>query len=319
MRAVKVVSLFDGIAAGRVALNRAGFNVSHYYSSEIDPYANKIALKNYPDIIPIGDVFDIDYSQFSDIDFVIGGSPCTHWSIAKANRETTPDGLGFKLFEQFVRGVKELKPKFFLYENNYSIHKNIKNAISEALGVEPVVINSSLVSGQSRKRCYWTNIPNISQPVDRGIYLEDVLESGSVNRDKSYCITANEHKGSNLETYLTKSKRQLVFETIRIGDIGSKSQGSRVYSVKGKSVTLSANGGGHGAKTGLYKIDLPDGDYVIRKLTPTECELLQTFPVDYTEGISNTQRYKCIGNSWTVDIISHILKHSKYAFEEVIL
>lgn len=250
----------------------------------------------------------------------MGGSPCTHWSIAKANRETTPDGLGFKLFEQFVRGVHELKPKFFLYENNYSIHKNIKKAISEALGVEPVVINSSLVSGQSRKRCYWTNIPNISQPVDRGIYLEDILESGSVNRDKSYCITANEHKGSNLETYLTKSKRQLVFETIRIGDIGSKSQGSRVYSVKGKSVTLSANGGGHGAKTGLYKIDLPDGEYVIRKLTPTECELLQTFPVDYTAGISNTQRrYKCIGNSWTVDIISHILKHSKYAFEESFL
>ena len=304
---MNVLSLFDGISAGRVALERAEIKVDKYYASEIDKYAIKVTMNNYPDTIQIGNVYDIDYSKLENIDIVIGGSPCTHWSIAKKDRETTSEGIGFDLFMQFVTAIKKVKPKFFLYENNFSIHKDIKQAISEKLGVQPIMINSALVSGQQRKREYWTNIPNITQPKDRGILLKDILESGVPYQEKSHVLTAS-YNCAVIWNSLERSQRSMIAEPVRIGQIGKGGQGDRIYSVYGKSVCLSANGGGRGAKTGLYKIDLPDGDYAIRKLTPIECERLQTFKDDYTSGISNTQRYKCLGNSWTVDIIAHILK-----------
>ena len=242
---------------------------------------------------------------------LIGGSPCTYWSIAKNNREITPDGVGGKLFMNYVRALKESECKYFLYENNYSIHKNIKSFISEQLGVQPIMINSALVSAQHRKRCDWTNIPNITQPDDKGILLNDILESGIGWQDKSYCMTAT-YSGEVIENILARSQRTMVAEPVtkpvRIGQYGKGGQGQRIYSIHGKSITLSANGGGQGAKTGLYRIDLPDGDYIIRKLTPIEAERLQTLPDNYTSGISQTQRYKCIGNAWTVDVIAHILK-----------
>lgn len=246
---------------------------------------------------------------------LIGGSPCTYWSIARNNRETTPDGIGGKLFMNYVRALKESECKYFLYENNYSIHKNIKSFISEQLGVQPIMINSALVSAQSRKRCYWTNIPNIIEPKDKGIIAEDIIESGipfnTVNsKGKIHTITASYYKIAEnpFSEFGSEKGRQRVAEPIRIGQIGNGGQGQRIYSVKGKTVVISANGGGQGAKTGLYKIDLPDGDYIIRKLSPIEAERCQTLPDNYTEGISNTQRYKCIGSGWTVDIIAHILK-----------
>lgn len=290
-----------------------------------------------------------------------------------------------------MRALEESGCKYFLYENNYSVHQNIKDEITRVLGVEPIMINSALVSAQNRKRCYWTNIPFTSFPEDKGILLKDVLESGVAWQDKSYCMTASYdgavlyntlerkqrtmvaepipnntyqgtdksrtvmagyHKygeatiiknsgfngsttsvampmgaaqrgryvdGEKTEQHIevredgksncltTVQKDSLVCSPVRIGQYGKGGQGQRIYSVVGKSVTLSANGGGQGAKTGLYKIDLPDGDYVIRKLTPIEAERLQTLPDNYTAGISNTQRYKCIGNGWTVDVITHIL------------
>ncbi len=307
---INVLSLFDGISAGQVALERAGIEVENYYASDIDKYAIQITQKNYPNTIQIGDVYNIDYSKIKGIDIVIGGSPCTHWSIAKKDRETTSDGIGFDLFMQYVRAIKETKSKYFLYENNYSIHKDIKEAISKELGVEPIMINSSLLSGQQRKRCYWTNIPNVNQPDDKGILLKDILESGLPYQDKSHTLTAS-YNGAVLWNSLERSQRSMVAEPIRIGQIGKGGQGDRIYSVQGKSVCLSANGGGRGAKTGLYKINLPDGDYEVRKLTPIECERLQTFPDNYTEGISNTQRYKALGNSWTIDVITHIFKNLK--------
>lgn len=308
---MNVLSLFDGISAGRVALERAGIKVDKYYASEIDKYAIKVTMKNYQDTIQIGDVYNIDYSKLENIDMVIGGSPCTHWSIAKKDRETTSEGIGFDLFMQFVKVIEKVKPKYFLYENNYSIHKDIKQAISEKLGVYPIMINSALLSAQQRKREYWTNIPNVTQPRDAGILLKDILESGITEKNKSFCLDASYYKGGNLKMHIEKSKRTQIFESVKIGQIGKGGQGDRIYSVHGKSVCLSANGGGRGAKPGLYKIDLPDGDYSIRKLTPIECERLQTFPDNYTDGISNTQRYKCLGNSWTVDVIAHILKGVK--------
>lgn len=205
-------------------------------------------------------------------------------------REITPDGIGGQLFMQYVRALHESGAKYFLYENNFSIHKDIKNFISEQLGVQPIMINSALVSAQQRKRCYWTNIPGVTQPEDKGILLKDILENTTTDRKVDGLITT----------------------PIRIGNIGKTTgQANRVYSVRGKSVCLQSQAGGSGAKTGLYKIDLPDGDYIIRKLTPVEAERLQTLPDNYTEGISNSQRYKCIGNGWTVDVIAHILSFLK--------
>lgn len=316
-----VLSLFDGISAGRVALERAGIKVDKYYASEIDKYAIKIAMKNYPDTIQIGDVYNIDYSILDNIDLIIGGSPCTYWSICKKDRETTSEGLGFDLFMQFVKAIELCKPKYFLYENNFSIHKDIKAAISEKLGVKEIMINSSLLSAQNRKRCYWTNIKGIEQPQDKNILLSDILEDEGVIWHR-YNQTIIKDKSYTLGTppqCLTAKTGQSVLKPVRIGQIGKGGQGQRIYSVKGKSVNLTANGGGQGAKTGLYKIDLPDGDYLVRKLNPKECERLQTFPDEFTlvvdnngrQIVSNTQRYKALGNSWTVDVIAHILKFVK--------
>ena len=307
---MKVLSLFDGISCGRLALERANLPVERYDAFEIDKYAIAVSKNNFPDIVHHGDVFKGDFKKFKGYDLLIGVSPCTYWSVAKKGRETTADGEGFRLFMEFVRALRESQCRYFIYENNYSIHQNIKAEISEKLGVQPIIINSALVSAQNRKRCYWTNIPSVIQPQDKGILLKDILESGIGWQDKSYCMTAS-YNGAVFRNTLERKQRTMVAEPvikpIRVGEYGKGGQGQRIYSVYGKSVSLTANGGGQGAKTGLYKIDLPDGDYIIRKLTPVEAERLQTLPDDYTMGISNTQRYKCIGNGWTVDVIAHIL------------
>ena len=345
---MKVLSLFDGISCGMLALQRAGIPVECYDAFEIDKYAVTVSKRNFPVIVHHGNVYDGDFTQFKGYDLLLGGSPCTYWSIAKKDREIDCNGEGFRLFKEYVRALEESGCKYFLYENNYSVHQNIKDEITRVLGVEPIMINSALVSAQNRKRCYWTNIPNVVQPEDKGILLADILENGMPWQDKSYCMTASydgaviyntlERKqrtmvavpvgaaqrgryvdGEKTEQHIevredgksncltTVQKDSLVCSPVRVGHYGKGGQGQRIYSVVGKSVTLSANGGGQGAKTGLYKIDLPDGDYVIRKLTPVEAERLQTLPDNYTAGISNTQRYKCIGNGWTVDVIAHIL------------
>ncbi len=374
---MKVLSLFDVISCGMLALERAKIPIERYVAYEIDKYAIKVSRTNYPQIEQCGDVTNADFTKYKDFDLLIGGSPCTFWSIARSNRETTPDGIGGQLFMQYVRALKESGCKYFLYENNYSIHKNIKAFISKQLGVEPIMINSALVSAQQRKRCYWTNIPDVRQPSDKGILLKDILQSGLdlTGRDKSYCITAS-YNGAVVFNTLERKQRTMIAEPVilqrshgfnkgglkkekaptvtangsyqynnyccepvRIGQYGKGGQGQRIYSINGKSITLSANGGGQGEKTGLYlcpvdtnekelkiyevkngfitvkdkkhPISLPDGLYIIRKLTPIEAERLQTLPDDYTDGISNTQRYKCIGNGWTVDVIAHILKNLK--------
>lgn len=307
---MKVLSLFDGISCGRLALERANLPVKRYDAFEIDKYAIAVSKNNFPDIVHHGDVLKGDFKKFKGYDLLIGGSHCTYWSVAKKGRETTADGEGFRLFMEFVRALKESQCRYFIYENNYSIHQNIKAEISEKLGVQPIIINSALVSAQNRKRCYWTNIPSVIQPQDKGILLKDILESGIGWQDKSYCMTAS-YDGAVFRNTLERKQRTMVAEPvikpIRVGEYGKGGQGQRIYSVYGKSVSLTANGGGQGAKTGLYKIDLPDGDYIIRKLTPVEAERLQTLPDNYTMGISNTQRYKSIGNGWTVDVIAYIL------------
>lgn len=305
----KVLSLFDGISCGMVALERAGISVERYVAYEIDKYAIKVSQKNYPQIEQMGDVTTADFTQYKGFDLLIGGSPCTYWSIAKKGREITPDGVGGQLFMHFVRALKESGCKYFLYENNYSIHKDIKAFISEQLGVEPIMINSALVSAQQRKRCYWTNIPNVQQPKDKRILLKDILESGIPWQEKSYAYTTRCQAAIFKDT-LEKHRHTMVAEPF-IGQ-GAKT-GLYLISIdetpKLKCKIYTVNNGCVECNGKSYFINLPDGDYIIRKLTPVEAERLQTLPDNYTEGISNTQRYKCIGNGWTVDVIAHIFNY----------
>lgn len=541
MKPITILSLFDGISGGQVALERIGIPVEKYYASEIDKFAIQVTQKNYPNTIQIGDVEKIDFKQFEGkIDLLIGGSPCTNLSIC-GNRKGL-EGDESRLFWEFVRAIKECKPKYFFLENVESMSDKDKEIISQALGCYPIMINSSLVSAQNRRRYYWFNwgdkqynlfgMPtcDIPQPKDKKIVLKDILENEyaiiclncgktlTKAVDKSVALCARDYKGFrniqestrvlepicvnvpelvkvrkyevdidnlkkilkehktlsnkdiaknlnypistvehwfrndnsfsippseiwfklkellNIETDVfdksivefeerlsnydkssrkyfvygkmstltcgnndeiiepltpyvekqyekynkkhneipemfnpynclkiedkaptltTSSGRQsssstvMLFEPciyqlphgynkgsiikdkaptmtvsswehnnkvcvpVQIGNIGSNAQAYRVYSIRGKSVTLNANSGGQGGKTGLYKIDLPDGDYIIRKLSPLECERLQTLDDGYTEGIYNSQRYKCIGNGWTIDVIAHIFKFLK--------
>ncbi len=353
---------------------------------------------------------------------LLGGSPCTHWSIAQTrNRETQPEGLGWELFRNYLIARERYRPDFFLYENNKSMAPAIRAQITAELGVEPILINSALVSAQSRQRLYWTNIPGVELPEDRGLILLDVLESGLPLHEKCYTLKANYSKASAANaldgghfpapmaiepvnitadrkaqclraTYYKDGIRNMVGNTIdrktcvaeavsinrlgglygqhtrwgvfdvggkvpcltasagrggghipmfpiRVGTIesgtGSEGQGHRVYSADGKSKTLCGNGGGAGAKTGLYAtpasekaspiyevrngqitikgqqypIKLMDGYYIIRKLTVRECMRLQTVPESFVFPVSDTQAYKMLGNGWTVDVIAHILSY----------
>jgi len=306
---MKVLSLFDGCGGARQALFNLNIVPEAYIASEIDKYAVKISNKNYSDIINIGDINDINYTlnrKYVPFDLIIGGFPCLDLSIAKKNRQ----GLSGKysgLFWKAADLIKCFNPKYFLVENVFSMSKDNRDVISGVLGVEPILINSALLTAQNRKRLYWTNIPNVVQPKDAQIYLKDIIKEGIVDRDKSYCIDASYYKGSNLKQYFTKCRSQILIDKPnKLGIIGKGGQGQRIYGTNGKSVTLSANGGGQGAKTGLYQV-FSEEKYSIRKLIPIECERLQGLPDNYTEGVSNTQRYKMLGNGFTIPVISHIL------------
>lgn len=227
---------------------------------------------------------------------LIGGSPCTFWSISQSpeRRETSCEGTGWELFKNYLIVKEKWQPDIFLYENNESISKEIQKEIEKRLNVNLLHINSALLSAQTRHRIYATNI-NIDPKniIDKGIRVKDILDA---EFHKENLI--NEVKFNNRDD--TKDNNKLV----RIGTIGKGGQGERVYSINGKSCTLSANGGGRGAKTGLYLIN---GE--VRKLNPLEAERLQTLPDNYTlcNGVPETQRYKCIGNGWTAEVIIHIL------------
>jgi len=303
---MNVLSLFDGMSCGQIALKKLNISVDNYFASEVDKYAIKVSSENFPNTIYLGDVAKIDFKSLPKIDLLIGGSPCQGFSFA--GKQLNFNDPRSALFFEFVRALKETKPKYFMLEN-VVMKQEFKDAISEQLGINPVRIESSYFSAQKRSRLYWTNI-EIEPYQDKGIVLSNIIEHGLVDRDKSYCIDANYFKGTNLEQYLTKKRRQVVFEKsdkpIRLGAL-SKSMGSRVYHESGKSICLSAQGGGLGAKTGLYH-----DDYCIRKLTVLECKRLQTVPDDYLMNVSNTQAYKMLGNGWTVDVIAHILKGIKH-------
>lgn len=271
---VKVLSLFDGMACGMLAMQKAGVDVEEYTAYEVDKYAIKTATHNFPMIKECGDVFAADFTQYKDIDYIVGGSPCTYWSIAqKNNRETEASGLGWELFSQYVRAIREVKPKFFIYENNKSMSNAIRESITKTFGFEPICINSALVSAQNRQRLYWVGKRNadgtyskvdVKQPEDRGILLKDVLD-GVTDREKGRAVIGSTGRTTTRE-YFIKSQGNMSFEPVRVGALPrpngelSTSQAMRVYSTEGKSVNLVSGGGGMGGKTGLYAVPIKVGE-----------------------------------------------------------
>lgn len=330
---MNVLSLFDGMSCGQIALDKLGIPVKHYFAAEIDKYAIQVAKSNYPDMIHLGDVKQIqtvrgwkpddpycmldEFNFGHKIDLLIGGSPCQGFSFA--GKQLNFDDPRSQLFFEYVRLLKTLKPKYFLMEN-VKMKKESMDIITEYLGVEPIEINSSLVSAQNRKRLYWTNIPVDGLPDDKGTVLSDVLEEGATDREKSYCIDANYWKGGNLKSYFEKHRRQLVFHTepkgARIVNRRLDERGKRQdynTNIKPKPRLELRYDDKAGCITTVQKDSVVafEKDMHWRKLTVTECERLQTVPDGYTCGVSNTQRYKMLGNGWTVDVIKHIFEGLK--------
>ena len=289
---MKVLSLFDGISCGMVALERAGISVERYIAYEIDPNAIKISKKNYPQIEHCGDVTTADFTQYQGFDILIGGSPCQDLSIAKIGGKGLA-GEKSSLFYQYLRALEECRPKYFLLENVASMKNSDRDIITELLGVKPIAINSNLVSALERNRYYWTNIPGIVAPEDKGIYFSDVMEDEVEDRfyfsDKTY---------ASMEKIIKRSKdKGLGFRSGIIENPNAE---------KFKNLDANYHKGCDG-KRSMVKAN----DGRLRMATPTEAERLQTLPDGYTDGISNTQRYKCLGNGWTVDVIAHIFKNLK--------
>jgi DNA-cytosine methyltransferase len=318
---MNVLSLFDGISAGQLALKRADIKVDRYFASEIDPYAIRITMKNFPNTIQLGDINNWKEWNLPKIDLIIGGSPCQGFSRAG-------EGLNFndprsKLLFTFVDILKEYNPDFFLLEN-VKMKQEWIDVITKLVKVNPIEINSSLLSAQNRKRLYWTNIKDIDPPQDNHTYLKDIVledvfgiaihniyggfdeQVVRVFEDKSPTLrtpAGGGHIPSFVKKDLLLSKKALEYMDREVKDGRSHWDFKHYSSVEDpKSSAVVANF----FKGVPYNVFI-DWD-CIRKFHPIECERLQTFPDNYTEGISNTQRYKTLGNSWTVDIVSHIFR-----------
>lgn len=329
---MNILSLFDGISCGRVALDRAGISVNKYYASEIDKYAIQISQKNYPDIIRLGDInnwenWDIDWSN---IDLILAGSPCQGFSFAGKQLafDDTRSALFFR-FAEILAHVQSINPDVKFLLENVRMKNEHQNVITTVVGVEPILIDSALVSAQRRKRLYWFNW-DIELPNDKGILLKDIIHKGAPITDKSQTILSTIYK-ENAKSMIKRGKKGLLVKENRCKsptltcnsweqnnlvcsshwvnwwNKNKNYQLAKKYSClcneSSKSITMTArqyaNWNGN-----FYQLS----ENVFRKLTPIECERLQTLPDGFTEGVSDTQRYKCLGNGWTVDVIAHILK-----------
>ena len=284
---MKVLSLFDGISCGQIALERAGIPVKVYYASEIDRYAISVTQKHYSNTVQLGDVSQIDFKQFEgEIDLLIGGSPCQSLSIVQSKTRQNLDGKS-KLFFEYVRALETIRPKYFLFENVASMKDECKQAISECLGIEPIFINSNCFSAQDRPRYYWTNIDvNTSNLTESNLCLLDILQK---DVPEKYFYT---------QTYDYLGDKQVCAKLHVNGHDILK----RVHSPNFKCHTLTTFSGGN-----TQKKVLDNGR--ARKLTPLEYERLQTLPDNYTDILSDTQRYNVCGNGWTVDVIKYIFEH----------
>ena len=284
-KSINVLSLFDGISSGQIALERAGIKIDNYFASEIDKQAIKVTQHNYPDTIQLGDVTKVKSENLPKIQLLIGGSPCQGFSFA--GKQLNFEDPRSKLFFEYVRLLGECKPSFFLLEN-VKMKKESEKVISDYLGVEPIEINSALVSAQNRKRLYWTNIPNIEQPEDKGVYFKDILD-----REVSKYSFISDDKVRNKAF----TKNYLQYD---INGRGNKSQSQRACYLSGKHLCLDT--------TAASNAKVFDGERV-RKITRLETERLQTVPENYTLLIKENLAKKALGNGWTVDVISHIFKN----------
>jgi len=326
---MKVVSLFDGISCLRQALGNIEVE---YHAFEIDKSAVQVSKKNFPDIIHHGDVRELQ-EPIPDVDLLCGGSPCQDLSIAKKDRKGL-EGERSGLFWEYVRILKLLNPRYFILENVASMPKKDKDIITEQLGVEPIMIDASLVSAQSRKRLFWTNIPNVVQPEDKKIMLKDILEVDFETKSKEgefVKIEKEPHGFHQIGYFGEKNASNVGGQALRVySDEGkSTTSGVGLYAVRGVSIrgrlegekfvnkievrkdektsSLTSSCSGKLALVGSMKDEKEIDKTTIRRLTPIECERLQGLPDNYTEGISKSQRHKCLGNGFNVDVIKHIL------------
>lgn len=265
---LNVLSLFDGMSCGQIALQRVGIKVENYFASEIDKYAIQVAKHNFPNTKHIGSVVDVKGNDLPKIDLLIGGSPCQGFSFA--GKQLNFDDPRSKLFFEFVRLLKETKPKYFLLEN-VKMKKEYQDVITEHLGVEPILINSSLVSAQNRERLYWTNIPVKTLPNDKELFLKDIIEKGVGKK----LTEQTAKRPRTLRNF--RSENQKAFCMLATMWKGSQSNGMTVINDDG-----------------------------LRNITPLECERLQNVPDNYTNVVADTNRYTMLGNGWTVDVIAHI-------------
>lgn len=289
---MNVLSLFDGMSCGQIALNRADIPYNNYYASEIDKYAIKVTQHNYPNTIQLGDVTEIKSSDLPQIGLLVGGSPCQGFSFA--GKQLNFEDPRSKLFFEFVRLLKECKPKFFLLEN-VKMKKEYQDVISEHLGVEPIGINSKFFVPQNRPRLYWTNIKFENTPTTYNHCLNDILEEAS----DEYYLT--EKQKAILDLNYKWSENEIIRHK------AGKHQQDNIFRYDGIMGCLSAST--HGAARHLTKTYLPNGE--IRRLTENEVEKLQGVPINYTDNVSSSKRYEMLGNGWTVDVIAHIFKGLK--------
>lgn len=323
-----VLSLFDGMSCGRIALERAGIKVNKYFASEIDKYAIEVSKSNYPDVIHIGDVTKIKfkdgvlYSEFDSydigkVDLLIGGSPCQGFSMAgKQLAFDDPRSTLYFQYERILSEIKEINPNVKFLLENVKMKQEFKDVISERLGIEPVAINSNLVSAQNRYRLYWTNIDGVSVPDNLNILLQDIIDDCV---DEKYYIKNGRLKWLQEFGELKEKKGFVAFNPSKAKCLtvrrepswnttyilqwphGSNKGGFRGLDGKTPSLTTSS---WENNNLLLY-------EGLVRKLTPIECERLQTVPEGYTKCVSDSQRYKMLGNGWTVDVIAHIFKNLK--------
>lgn len=296
MKIRNVLGLFDGISCGQVALQRAGIKHDQYYASEIDKNPIKVTQKNWPKTVQLGDITKWRDWDLENIDLIIGGSPCQGFSTA--GRQLNFDDPRSKLFFEFLDIVNHYKPKYWLLEN-VVMKDDVRDAISAALGVKPVFINSNLVSAQNRKRYYWTNIPDVVPPADRGIKLSDILESDD------YPNAANV-VGRRLNADGVRKDYDKSVPITQCLQVRKDSTKVPCLTTVSKDAVVSSLL--HGRYPEAYENPIKKG---WRDLSNLECERLQTLPDGYTEGIAETQRRRAIGNGWTVDVITHIFGFMK--------
>lgn len=332
---MNVLSLFDGKSCGRIALERAGVKVDKYFSSEIDKHAIKVSKQNYPDIIQLGDISNWKSWDLPKIDLIIGGSPCQGFSFSgKQLAFNDPRSKLFFTYLELVRTIKCYNPKVKFFLENVKMKKQTLDAISDLLNVKPILINSNLLTAQNRPRYYWANW-DFKLPEDKGILLADILEKevdekyiispsyynrlqvsddlkkrfSAIDPDKALCMTARQYanwKGT-LVTALTERRTE---EAKRIRSENMKNKGKDFSPRRGKELTERTDKKKN-CLTAVYSMKehtLIDGVERYRKLTPVECERLQGMQDNYTSCVSDSQRYKMIGNGWTVPVVAHIFK-----------